>query len=101
MNSNHAMTTSSPTLAQFSAQCDSVFRVGAEGGAELVLSEAAALHQAPLDERRFSLLFRGPLQPQLAQATHLLEHAVFGELAMVLVPVGRDAAGMHHQAIFN
>lgn len=95
------MTTPTPTLALFSAQRDSVFRVGAEAGAGLVLIEAVALQPAPLDERHFSLLFRGPLQPQLEQATHLLEHAVLGELAIFLVPVGRDAAGMHYQAIFN
>lgn len=88
------------TLPLFSLHRDSVFRV-AGGGIDLLLTDACALHPGAPDERRFSLTLRGPLQPQLEQGIHLLEHAVLGELAIFLVPVGRDAAGMDYQAIFN
>ncbi len=48
----------------------------------------------------FSLEFRGPLDPQLGQATYQLVHAELGSLAVFLVPVARDAEGMRYQAIF-
>jgi hypothetical protein len=78
--------------------CDS----GATGTIELVLASAtpaaAAATGAPREP--FSLLFVGPADPALAQATYLLTHAVLGELAVFLVPVGRDADGMRYEAVF-
>jgi hypothetical protein len=48
----------------------------------------------------FSLWFRGPHRPQLAQGTFCVDHPVMGELAMFLVPIGVDADGMRYEAIF-
>lgn len=89
------------TLAGFSAQCATSFTVSGADGIALTLSEALALHAQAPDERRFSLIFHGPAQPVLPQATYTLEHAALGTLAIFLVPVGRDAQAVHYQAIFN
>lgn len=93
---------SSPfTLAAFSAQRGTNFTVAGLDGLALELFEATPLDSQAPDERRFSLLFRGPAQPVLPQATYTLEHAAAGALAIFLVPVGRDAQGVQYQAIFN
>lgn len=89
------------TLAAFSTHHDSPFAVSECEGLALVLSEVEPLDAAVPDERRFSLIFTGPLTPTLTQATYTLEHAVLGSLAIFLVPIARDARGMQYQAIFN
>lgn len=89
------------TLAGFSAQCGTAFAVAGLDGVALDLFEALPLDSQAPDERRYSLMFRGPAQPVLQQATYTLEHAVLGALAIFLVPVGRDGAGAQYQAIFN
>lgn len=88
-------------LAAFAAQLGTAFAVTEPNGISLQLSEAVPLNSAEPDERQFSLMFRGPAEAPLQQATHTLDHAVLGTLAIFLVPVGRDAAGMQYQAIFN
>lgn len=90
-----------PALAGFSAHLDSVFAVSGPDGIALTLVEAAPLARQAPSERQFSLMFRGPAQPVLEQATHALEHPALGALAIFLVPVGRDAHGVQYQAIFN
>jgi hypothetical protein len=90
-----------PTLAAFAAHLHSTFRLADASGAALTLSEAAALDPAQPEQGRFSLIFQGPLQPALPQATHPLEHRELGGLAIFLVPVGVDAGSVRYQAIFN
>lgn len=66
---------------------------------ELKLHEAEPV--AGSGERSaFSLIFRGPTEPMLAQGIHPLEHAELGRLEIFLVPLGRDASGAQYQAIF-
>lgn len=96
-----SMTPIPPTLAGFAAQRGTVFAVAGVDGVALDLCETAPLDSQMPDEGRFSLMFRGPARPVLQQATHTLEHAVLGTLAIFLVPVGRDAQGVQYQAIFN
>ena len=96
-----SITPSLPPLAGFSAQCGTAFAVAGVDGVALQLSAAVPLDRQAPDERRFSLMFRGPAQPVLQQAIHTLEHAVLGTLVIFLVPVGRDAQGVQYQAIFN
>ena len=50
---------------------------------------------------QFSLLFRGPADPRLAQGTFSVAHAKLGEFALFLVPLGPDALGMTYQAVFT
>jgi hypothetical protein len=49
----------------------------------------------------FSLLFRGPADTMLLQATHVLRHPDLGELGLFLVPVERTADGYRYEATFN
>ena len=49
----------------------------------------------------FSLLFLGPPQPVFPQGIYRLEHAGAGPLELFLVPVGKDAGGVHYEAVFN
>jgi len=95
-------TTPAPlTLAAFAAHAGTDFTVDGLEGVSLHLSEAAPLDAAAPNDRQFSLMFRGPAAPLLEQATHALAHPAMGALAIFLVPVGRDAQGVHYQAIFN
>lgn len=102
-NTKASMSISSfaPTLAGFSAQRDSSFAVAGLDGVTLELFEALPLDAQAPHERRFSLMFRGPVQPMLEQATYTLEHPVLGALAIFLVPIGRNAQGVQYQALFN
>ena len=76
------------------------------GRLELELIEARALDpDAPVadpDGTRtpFSLLFRGPGEPALPQRIYRLEHDAHGALDIFIVPVARDATGVHYEAIF-
>ena len=49
----------------------------------------------------FSLLFRSPSQIALPQRLYRLNNAAMGALDVFLVPVGRDAAGVIYEAVFN
>ena len=93
-----------PTRIAF-AECQGTpFRLdaGPNGPAELELVEVTAHRpNAGPDDRPFSLLFRGPAAPVLDQRTYLLAHERLGELAIFLVPVGRDAEGVRYEAVFN
>ena len=48
----------------------------------------------------FSIRFRGPSVPVLAQHTYELEHPDIGPLAIFVVPIGSDAAGTTYEAVF-
>ncbi|HET6509762.1 MAG TPA: hypothetical protein VFG42_23415 [Baekduia sp.] len=96
------------TVASFAPTLgDTYILVDAELRLDLELIEATA-HPAdapPTDAegRRtpFSLLFRGPVEPVLAQRIQRLEHDALGPLELFLVPVGRDAAGTRYEAVFG
>ena len=49
----------------------------------------------------FSVFFRGPLEPVLAQQLLRIENSTFGELSLFLVPIGPDENGMLYDASFN
>lgn len=49
---------------------------------------------------QFSVVFRGPREPVLAQGVRDLRHAALGELALFLVPIGADADGVSYEAAF-
>ena len=56
-----------------------------------------------LGERRapFSLVFRGPGEPVLAQRLYALDNETLGRLEIFLVPIGPDDEGMRYEAVFN
>ena len=80
----------------------------ANGAVDLTLAEARDL--GPRPERlvragtrlsAFSLRFRGPGQFYLSQQMWKLAHPQLGELAIFLVPIGRENDGFVYEAIFN
>jgi len=70
----------------------------------LTLEEAALFpSRASPDGMRppFSLLFIGAGDMVLPQATYRLRHDNMGEVAIFLVPIGKDQRGVSYQAVFN
>lgn len=75
---------------------------------ELELTEAAAVGELSVKQARelgkrvpFSLVFRGPAELDLPQATYALRHSELGELALFLVPIARDEGGSLFEAVFT
>jgi hypothetical protein len=73
---------------------------------ELLLVKAAPLPGAAVPEaaaeENFSLIFHGPAAEPISQDTYLLDHPVFGQLPIFIVPVG-PAQTTHrcYEAVFN
>lgn len=51
--------------------------------------------------RQFSLVFRGPRTPQLAQRTYRVRHAQRGDFAIFITPIGQSAAHTDYEACFS
>jgi hypothetical protein len=49
----------------------------------------------------FSLVFRGPVEPLLPQRIYRLVHDELAAMDVFIVPIGRDEAGAHYEAIFS
>lgn len=91
------------TLDTFTPAVGDNFTVGGEDGAtvELLLVEAThkdAGSHAPRPP--FSLLFHGPADPPLQQATYRFQHASIGVMEIFIVPLGRDEHGSVYEAFF-
>ncbi len=70
----------------------------------LTLIKAEPIETSPdLGERRapFSVVFRGPGEPELTQRIYPLDNETLGRLEIFLVPIGPDDEGMRYQAVFN
>ncbi len=98
--------TSLSMLAQFAGLVGAGFSLHGATDAPLVVTlvEASALPEHPGALRApFSLLFEGPAQPLLPQATYGLAHAALGPapLDIFLVPVSRSPLGTRYEAVFN
>lgn len=82
-----------------------VLDLGVHGALDLTLLTVTGHGDPPAtaaDRRQpFSMEFRGPLEPPLAQATYELKHADLGPLAIFLVPIAREPEGMRYEAIFT
>lgn len=91
------------TLATFEPLVGEAFEVAAGDDDPLTftLASAAALGPWPGGRDPFSLEFRGPSTPLLAQAIYRFEHAATGPLEIFVVPLGRDADGATYEAIFT
>lgn len=91
-----------PTLdyAFFAERLHGFFAVAGHDGVTLTLTQVdRSARQAP--GNGFSLLFRGPAQPQLEQMTYMLDIPGTATFPLFIVPVARDQDGMQYQAIFN
>jgi hypothetical protein len=92
-----------PTLDTFAPAVGEAFTVGSDGGptVELVLAEATAQEAGPqAPQQPFSLLFHGPAEPFLPQATYRFEHSSLGVIGIFIVPLGRDEHGTVYEAVF-
>ena len=49
----------------------------------------------------FSVVFRAPATPVLAQMIRRLEHPELGAFELFLVPIGPDDVGMRYEAVFT
>jgi hypothetical protein len=71
---------------------------------ELGSSHSAASPDAPSGGgESFSIIFRGPIELPLAQATYGFEHEQIGAFPLFIVPIGLDPGkdGRLYQAVFN
>lgn len=91
------------TLSTFEPLVGDRFTVDAKtpAGLEVVLESATAAGAWPGGRDPFSLLFLGPGEPLLPQATYALRHAGLGVLEIFLVPIARAADGVRYEAIFT
>ena len=91
------------TVEHFTPAVGEAFAVVAEGadGLAIELVEARGTGKSFQDREAFSLLFRGPVDPMLPQATYRLANARLGEVDIFLVPVAQTAGGTDYEAIFT
>ena len=92
------------TLDDFRPALRETFTLALDGGASLalVLEEARPIGEGRFSEREpFALLFRGPPDPPLPQATYRLGHDGLGELEIFIVPVAATRDGRDYEAIFT
>ena len=96
------------TVDLFAGRVGESFEVSADGVPAVTMELADAIEGAALgglgphgeERRQFSLVFRGPVEPVLPQATYRLGHTELGELELFLVPIGRDAQWTRYEAAF-
>jgi hypothetical protein len=70
----------------------------------LMLESAEAVKSQPASpgaRAPFSLIFRGPDASVLPQGNYQLHHDGLGDIAIFIVPVGKDPEGVEYQALFN
>lgn len=71
------------------------------GGAHrLELIKAEPLPGSQREGGGFRLEFRGPFEPILPQATHLLRGTDGEAREIFIVPIGREAEGTRYEAVF-
>lgn len=96
------------TFGQFEDRVGQPFEVGVPGAAPVAIRLADA-RESPepggrgpdgQPRKQFSVIFRGPRDPVLPQATYAVRHDELGDLDLFLVPVGRDDDGTTYEAAF-
>jgi hypothetical protein len=86
----------------FAEQLHTNFKVHAGNGAPLTLELSAVNdHQTQPEGELFSLLFRGPQAPRLAQQIHRFEHEKLGTFDLFLTAVGADEKGISYEVVFH
>jgi len=86
--------------ATFAEHLHSSFRVHHDGAA-IALDLVAVADSSTPRQVTFTLLFRGPARPVLAQQIYSFEHDRLGRFDLFIVPVGQDAQGLAYEAVFN
>jgi hypothetical protein len=89
----------------FEDKISQTFTINEDGfpATALTLTEAELLppRVTPGGRPPFSLIFVAKDDRVLPQRLYRIEQAGLGTIALFLVPVGRDAAGVQYQALFN
>jgi hypothetical protein len=96
------------TATDFAPAVGDTFRLdtGEAGRLELELLESrlhdpdAPAMSADGSRAPFTLTFRGPADPVLAQRIYRLEHEHLQPMEIFIVPVARDDAGTSYEAVF-
>ena len=93
------------TYGAFAARVRDAFEVRRPDGPPmpLVLVEATTygLARAGDEPAQFSLIFQGPREPFLAQATYEVGHPMLGVFSLFLVPLALEHDGYRYEAVFN
>lgn len=91
-----------PSKTEFEAAVGSEFTLGLDDGTHtpIVLRKCDVRTDTPLQEC-FSLIFVAREDTAPVQMMRPLKHPSLGEMNIFLVPVKRDAAGLHFEAVFN
>jgi hypothetical protein len=86
----------------FSKYLNTNFRIsiGESNTIEAELREVSELLLSPGQER-FAIVFRGPKQSFLSQASYRFEHDEMGEFTLFIVPIRQDDDGIYYEAVFN
>jgi hypothetical protein len=90
-----------PTRDSFAPLLNSQFQL--ERSSDLIdmeLTEVSELRVSRGHEA-FSLVFRGPRDMFLPQATYRFNHSALGAIDLFIVPIGQDEHGLYYEAIFN
>jgi hypothetical protein len=83
------------------------FRIALSAGQQCVLrmTELTKIRDQHVDPRfnrdSFSIVFEGPRQPFLPQATYQLEHHELGTNHIFIVPTGPAPEGFRYEAVFT
>ena len=94
------------TETEFSKHLNTNFQFdcGPEGKLDLTLVEVKTYNPNPGDQtglERFSLFFRGPAKPILAQQIYSINHDAMGPMHIFIVPLEPDSKGPQYEAVFN
>jgi hypothetical protein len=85
----------------FAPRMNSQFRVVQGAGAiPMDLVEVSELRSSRRNEA-FTLVFRGPGDMLLPQATYQFSHPSLGVIELFIVPVGQGKQGLYYEAVFN
>ncbi len=86
----------------FAAQLHTNFKVHA-GNADPLTLELSEVNERQVQPEieLFSLLFRGPLAPRLAQQIHHFEHEKLGTFDLFLTAIGADEKGTTYEVVFH
>jgi hypothetical protein len=86
----------------FSEQLHTQFRLMREGAEPLPLELIEVKESDPSPKiELFSLQFRGPAAPRMAQQIHTLEHDKLGRFAIFLTAIAGDAEGITYESVFH
>lgn len=86
----------------FARQLNTQFQIERQGASTVTLDlvEASPLRISG-GFQSFSIVFRGPADTFLPQATYTLHHDTIAPFELFIVPIGQDAHGFRYEAVFN